>query len=57
MRFIQFLLTLILWIDYQIDYLVSQTSTSDFIDLEDGHPNHQLWEKMNDLGRPPFSNR
>jgi hypothetical protein len=57
MRLIQLLITLILWIDNQVGICTSQTSTIETNDLEDGHPNHQLWRKMIDIGRPPFSDR
>ncbi len=57
MRLIQLLITLSLWIDNQVGCLASQTSTNETPDLEDGHPNHELWRKMVDTGRPPFSDR
>ncbi len=57
MRLIQLLITLSLWIDNQVGCLASQTSTNETPDLEDGHPNHELWRKMIDTGRPPFSDR
>jgi anionic glutamate receptor len=57
MHLIQLLITLILWIDNQVGIWATQTSTIETNDLEDGHPNHQLWRKMIDIGRPPFSDR
>ncbi len=57
MHFIQLFLTLILWIDNQVVSFAAQTSIAETTDLEDGHPNHQLWRKMVDIGRPPFSDR
>ncbi len=57
MRLTHLLVTLILWIDSQVGSWTSQTSTIETTDLEDGHPNHQLWRKMIDIGRPPFSDR
>jgi hypothetical protein len=57
MRLTHLLVTLILWIDSQVGSWASQTSTIETTDLEDGHPNHQLWRKMIDTGRPPFSDR
>ncbi|CAF3714534.1 unnamed protein product [Rotaria sordida] len=34
------------------------TTTIEATDLEDGHPNHQLWNKMTDnIGRHSFSSR
>jgi hypothetical protein len=41
-----------LWFDNQIVSFASQTSTIETTDLEDGHPNHQLWKNM--IG-PSFS--
>lgn len=57
MRLIQLFLTLILWIDNQIGCLTAQTSLIDTDDLEDGHPEHQLWRKTIDIIRPPYSDR
>jgi len=57
MRLTHLLVTLILWIDSQVGSWTSQTSTIETTDLEDGHPNHQLWRKMIDIGRPPFSDQ
>ncbi len=57
MHFIQLLLTFILWIDNQVGSFALQTSTIETTDLEDGHPNHQLWKQMMDRGRPPFFDR
>jgi hypothetical protein len=57
MRLIKLLLTFLLWIDNQFVSFAAQTSTIDTTDLEDGHPNHQLWRKMVDLGRPSYSDR
>ena len=57
MRLIQLLITWILWIDNQLVTCASQTSTIDSTDLEDGHPDHQLWRKMINIGRPGFSDR
>jgi len=53
MRLTHLLVTLILWIDSQVGSWASQTSTIETTDLEDGHPNHQLWRKMVE----PFSDR
>lgn len=58
MRLIQLFITWILWIDNQHGIHTSQTSTSiETTDLEDGHPNHQLWRKMIDPSRPTGSDR
>ncbi|CAF0988020.1 unnamed protein product [Rotaria sp. Silwood1] len=46
-----------LGINNQVVSFVSQTATIEATDLEDGHPNHQLWNKMPDTGRHSFSNR
>jgi hypothetical protein len=54
MRLIQLLIALILWIDSQVGSWAAQTTLIDPTDLEDGHPNHQLWRKMIDIG---FSDR
>jgi hypothetical protein len=29
----------------------TSTTTTEVIDLQDGHPNHRLWQKMIDSGR------
>ncbi len=58
MRFIQLLFTFIIWIHNQIvPFAASQTSTIEVNDVEDGHPNHQLWRKMTDTGRSSYSDR
>ncbi|UJR20948.1 hypothetical protein I4U23_024057 [Adineta vaga] len=60
MRFIRLLLTLILWIHNELICLTSHattTTTEIMTDLEDGHPNHQLWKKMIDPGRSLSSDR
>jgi len=43
--------------DNQFNSIVSPTSVLDINDLEDGHPNHQLWRKMTEPIRPQVSDR
>jgi hypothetical protein len=60
MRFTQLILTLMLWIQNQIVSFASQTTvttTTEATDLEDGHPNHQLWKKMIDPARSSSSDQ
>jgi hypothetical protein len=45
-----------IWIQSLIVSFTLQTTT-EAIDLQDGHPNHQLWKKMIDAGLPPSSDR
>jgi hypothetical protein len=57
MRFTLLLLLLFIWILNQILSFASQTvttkttETTEVLDLQDGHPNHRLWQKMIDTGR------
>jgi len=54
MRLILLLLFFVIWIHHQIFSFGSQTvtettastTTTKVIDLQDGHPNHRLWQKM-----------
>lgn len=41
----------------QIVSLASETTIIDAVDLEDGHPNHQLWKKLGDTSRHSNSAR
>jgi hypothetical protein len=53
MQLILLLLLFFIWIQNQIFSFASPTITTPrtVIDLQDGHPNHQLWQKMIDTGR------
>ncbi len=61
MRLILLLLLLFIWIHNQIFSCASPiittttTAATQVIDLQDGHPNHQLWKKMIDTGRSSSS--
>ncbi|CAF4422207.1 unnamed protein product [Rotaria socialis] len=46
-----------LGINNQVASSVSPTVTIETADLEDGHPNHQLWKKLTDTGRYSFPGR
>jgi len=52
MRLILLLLLFVIWIHHQIFSFGSPTvtettaSTTKVTDLQDGHPNHRLWQKM-----------
>jgi hypothetical protein len=53
MRLILLPLLFVIWIHHQIFSFGSQTvtettasTTTKVIDLQDGHPNHRLWQKM-----------
>ena len=57
MRLILLFLLISIWIHNQILAFATQTVTTtttiptEVIDLQDGHPNHRLWQKMIDIGR------
>ncbi len=57
MRLILLLLLLFIWFHNQILSFASEkvtkttTEITELIDLQDGHPNHRLWQKMIDTGR------
>lgn len=63
MRLILLLLLLVFWIQNQLfssaaQPLATTTITTppspvEAIDVQDGHPNHRLWQKMIDTGRVP----
>lgn len=62
MRLILLLLFFVIWIHHQIFSFGSQTvtettasTTTKVIDLQDGHPNHRLWQKMMESGRSSSS--
>lgn len=55
MRLIQLFITWIFWIDNQRG--IRTSNNIETTDLEDGHPNHQLWRKMIDISRPIGSDR
>ncbi|CAF3494897.1 unnamed protein product [Rotaria socialis] len=57
MLLIQLILTFMLGINNQVASSVSPTVTIETADLEDGHPNHQLWKKLTDTGRYSFPGR
>ncbi|CAF2086550.1 unnamed protein product [Rotaria magnacalcarata] len=44
-------------INNQVASSASPTVTIETVDLEDGHPNHQLWKKLADTGRHSFPDR
>jgi hypothetical protein len=61
MRLILLLLLISIWIHNQILSFASETVTTttitptEAIDLQDGHPNHRLWQKMMESGRSSSS--
>ncbi|CAF4490120.1 unnamed protein product [Rotaria magnacalcarata] len=57
MLLIQLILTFMLDINNQVASSASPTVTIETVDLEDGHPNHQLWKKLADTGRHSFPDR
>ena len=56
MHFKLILSTLMIWMQNRIVSCAVQTTTL-AMDLEDGHPNHQLWRKMMDTGRSSSPDR
>jgi len=56
---IRLLIFFSIWFHNQILSFASQTypstltTSTTITDLQDGHPNHQLWQKMIDTGRTP----
>ena len=60
MRLTLILLVIFIW-DYNkifpfgLQSVATTTKEAEVNDLQDGHPNHRLWQKMIDAGRSPNS--
>ena len=57
MHFVLLLFTLLIGLPRRVVSAAAVETTLEPFDLEDGHPNHQLWQKMIDTARSSVSDR